>query len=361
MTLLLLKRLRCEILMVVIFFSTETAEAAKVAASAEIIDGWKDKTTTQTTLHLTHLPPSLTSPQLSLIMSSYAPLRSAFVVSTGPASGSTNSNPGGGGVNAIKATGNDRSGKFTTSRGFGYVRFVLRTDAEKCLAEWGGAGGIPRSALIGIEGIEGAEGIEFDKVCGRGGVKMDWAKKKLKEGEEPEGGVKLKKEKKPKVEKIVKEKKEWIDYDAEDAPPRPQSANGFDYEGSRTVIVQGLTVPLTEEEIIAAKLKKAEAKKSQMEVDGVEPEEEEEEKEEEVEEEKDDDDETVTPGKAVDWKKALKQKAKKWGDVESVTWPVVLASGETVGASLTLSHLASTDFRFLQRRFCCRLLDSRMR
>ena len=262
-------------------------------------------------------------------MSSYAPLRSAFVVSTGPASGSNGANAGGAGVNAIKATGNDRSGKFTTSRGFGYVRFVLRTDAEKCLAEWGGPGGISRSALSGIENIEGAEGIEFDKVCGRGGVKMDWAKKKLKEGEEPEGGVKLKKEKKVKVEKP---KKEWIDYDAEDAPPRPVSTGGFDHEGSRTVIVQGLTVPLTEEEIAEAKLKKAEARKSQMEVDGEEPEEEVEEEKEE-EEEKDEDDETATPGKAVDWKKALKQKAKKWGDVELVTWPVVLASSETVGTS----------------------------
>ena len=327
----------------VTFFSTETAEAAKVAASAEIIDGWKDKTTTQTTLHLTHLPPSLTSPQLSLIMSSYAPLRSAFVVSTGPAGAASGSNAGGAGVNAIKATGNDRSGKFTTSRGFGYVRFVLRTDAEKCLAEWGGPGGISRSALSGIENIDGAEGIEFEKVCGRGGVKMDWAKKKLKEGEEPEGGVKVKKEKKPKVEKVAK--KEWIDYDAEDAPPRPVSTGGFDYEGSRTVIVQGLTVPLTEEEIVAAKLKKAEAKKSQMKVDGEEAEEEKEEEEEveEEEEEKDDDEDTATPGKAIDWKKALKQKAKKWGDVESVTWPIVLASGETVGTSLLFLLLISTD------------------
>ena len=74
--------------------------------------------------------------------------------------------------------------------------------------------------------MEGMEDVEWDKVCGRGGIKMAWAKKKLREGEEPEGGakekkVKVVKEKKerPVVEvKEERERREWIDYDAEDAP-----------------------------------------------------------------------------------------------------------------------------------------------
>ena len=82
------------------------------------------------------------------------------------------------------------------------MRFVLRTDAEKCLEEWGASGGIPRSACKELEDMEGMEDVEWDKVCGRGGIKMAWAKKKLREGEEPEGGAKEKKV------KVVKEKKE---------------------------------------------------------------------------------------------------------------------------------------------------------
>jgi nucleolar protein 4 len=312
--------------------STETAEAAKLAAAEEISTGWKDKTTTQTTLHLTHLPPNLTSPQLSLICSSYAPLRSAFVVSTSSNNGDDSAKlEGVSSANATKTgAGRDRTGK-SASRGFGYVRFVLRTDAEKCIVDWGTEMGIPRSALKGIEGIEGSEGIEWDKVCGRGGIKMAWAKKKLKEGEEPEGGVKEKKikEKKQKVEKI--------DYDAEDAPARPVSASGYDREGSRTVIVQGLSVPLTEEEIEAEKERKAAKMEVDTDDDAEEIAEDAEEKEEVNEDSMVVDGKEVVAGKEIDWKKALKQKAKKWGDVESVSWPVVLPSGETVGKFFTSS------------------------
>lgn len=168
------------------------------------------------------------------------------------------------------------------------------------------------------------EGVEWDKVCGRGGIKMGWAKKKLKEGEEPESKPKTKAVKVvEKKEKVVREKREWIDYDAEDAPPRP--AHGFDHASSRTVIIQGIPIPLTEEERAAKKAKKEADAAAKMEVDSDDEAEAEEPEEggEEVDEE---------TGKPVDWKKALKQKAKKTGDVEDVQWPVLLASGESVGA-----------------------------
>lgn len=315
--------------------STETAEAesaaAAAAAKAVLSAGWTDKTTTQTTLHLTHLPPSLTSPQLSALCSHYAPLRSAFVVST---SSHGDDRGGAGGANAISTgPGRDRTGK-STSRGFGYVRFVLRTDAEKCIEEWGASNGIPRSAIKELEETEGMEGVEWDKVCGRGGIKMGWAKKKLREGEEPEGKVekpvKEKKVKKVEVKETTevegKPEREWIDYDAEDAPPRPLGA--FDHAASRTVIVQGIVLPLTEEELAAKTLRK-ETAKAAMDVDGEDSDDEDEAEEEAA----GDDEEGAEKGKPIDWKKVIKQKAKKTGEVEDVNWPVLLPSGETVGMS----------------------------
>lgn len=181
--------------------------------------------------------------------------------------------------------------------------------------------------------MEGMEDVEWDKVCGRGGVKMAWAKKKLREGEEPEGGVKEKQVKVVKVKKErpvgevkeERERREWIDYDAEDAPPRP--AGAFDRAASRTVIVQGIPVPLTDEERAAKKAKKE--AEGAMDVD-----------EEGAEKADDDDEEGEEEGKPIDWKKVLKQKAKKTGDVEEVQWPVLLSSGEVVGA-FSLASLAA--------------------
>ncbi|KAI5481162.1 hypothetical protein MNV49_005597 [Pseudohyphozyma bogoriensis] len=307
--------------------STDAAEAAAAAKKEEISEGWKDKTTTQTTLHLTHLPSTLTSPQLSIIFSSYAPLRSAFVVSSTSGKDDTPKAPKGiSGANLVSTgAGRDRTGK-ATSRGFGYVRFVLRTDADKCLEEWGGPEGIPRSALKDLEGAEGTEGIEWDKVCGKNGIKMDWAKKKLKEGEEPEGGAKKKKEK--------KERKD-VGEEGEEGERKPHSRYvPYDHNASRTVIVMGIPLPLTEDEKAAKKAEKDE----KMKVDG----EEEDEKEEDDEEEKEeggDEEEHVDEetGKPIDWKKALRQKAKKTsGEVEDLQWPVKLPSGESV-ATIVLS------------------------
>ncbi|KAL8293625.1 hypothetical protein RQP46_000326 [Phenoliferia psychrophenolica] len=295
---------------------TEAAEASALAKKEQLAEGWTDRTTTQTTLHLTHLPPSLTSPQLSILCSSYAPLRSAFVVST--SFGPTGAPTGTSSANAVSTgAGRDRTGK-STSRGFGYVRFVLRTDADKCLEEWGTPTGIPRSAVKELEDAEGMENVEWDKVCGRNGIKMAWAKKKLKEGEEPESKPKTKAARPAKVdepEKPVREKREWIDYDAEGAPPRPGTT-------SRTIILQGVPIPLTDEERAAKKARKEAAAAAKMDVDG--------DAAEEPEEEAEDADVDEETGKPVDWKKVIRQKARKAGDVEDVQWPVLLPSGESV-------------------------------
>jgi len=319
--------------------STDAAEAATAERKAELSEGWKDKTTTQTTLYLTGLPSNLTSPQLSLIFSSYAPLRSAFVVS---ASGPKADAPAGvSSANLVPTgSGRDRTGK-GSSRGFGYIRFVLKTDAEKCLEEWGTPAGIPRSALKALEHSEGLEGIEWDKVCGRAGVKMSWAKKKLKEGEEAE--------KPKKKEKALKPAKAAAgdEGEAEEEAKAPRWRPGvFDYNAPRTVIIQGIP---TKEELEAVKVAKAAAKEAaraekakKMDVDGSDDD----------SDDSDDDNDNDKPaavategegegveneeaeGKALDWKKAIKQKAKKVGEVEDVQYPVVLPSGETVAIVL---------------------------
>lgn len=195
--------------------------------------------------------------------------------------------------------------------------------------------GIPRSAIKELEEMEGMEDVEWEKLCGRNGIKMGWAKKKLREGEEPEVKEKVVKpvrEKKVVVEAPVeegKERREWIDYDAEGAPPRPVGT--FDRTASRTVIIQGIPAPLTEADILAKK----EAKEKAMEVDT--EGEQGETKEEEVAGEED--------GKPIDWKKVLKQKVRKTGEIEEVSWPVVLSSGETVGKFNRISNLSRPRFQ----------------
>ena len=87
------------------------------------------------------------------------------------------------------------------------MRFVLRTDADKCLEEWGSPTGIPRSAVKELEDADGMDGVEWDKVCGRNGIKMAWAKKKLREGEEPES--------KPTKVKAARPAKVAVEHEAE--------------------------------------------------------------------------------------------------------------------------------------------------
>ncbi|BGP37418.1 RNA recognition motif-containing protein [Rhodotorula kratochvilovae] len=297
------------------------AHADAAAASKQDKADPADPNAYQTTLYLSNLAPSLTSPQLTLIFSSYAPVRAAFVVSTAqhaPASaGDDAPDFGASSANTISLkAGRDRTGK-ASSRGFGYVRFVLRADAEQCLAEWGAKDGLPRSAVRELEHQEGLEGVEWDKVCGPSGIRMSWAKKKLREGEKPEGG-----EKKPQKEK--KEKKAPVaPVEGEDADQEEQQKwrpGLWDHNAVRTVIVQGLPLPGEEgstEEADDEEKEKEEGDEAKMEVDA----------------EAEDGAEAAAPakkGKLIDWKKAVKQRARKIGDVEDVKFPVRLASGEQV-------------------------------
>ncbi|TNY20075.1 ribosomal processing [Rhodotorula diobovata] len=301
------------------------AHADAAAESGKAKDGKAadaDPLAHQTTLYLTNLPPTLTSPQLQLIFSSYAPVRAAFVVSTAQNSGAKTDEPSFAGSSAntisLKA-GRDRTGK-VASRGFGYVRFVLRADAEQCLAEWGTKEGVPRSAVRELELQEGLEGVEWDKVCGTNGIHMSWAKKKLREGEKPEGGEKKpKKEKKPVVAPV--EGDEEAHGEAGEQKWRP---GVWDHNAVRTVIVQGLPLPgeegSTEGNEGDDETKEGdEGDESKMDVDAGAD---------------DAADADAAPaakkGKLIDWKKALRQRAKKVGDVEDVKFPVRLASGEQV-------------------------------
>ncbi|GAA5872851.1 hypothetical protein JCM3774_006347 [Rhodotorula dairenensis] len=299
------------------------AAAAKSEASTSGTAAGEADISHHTTLYVSNVPLSLTSPQLSLIFSSYAPVRAAFVVSTSAAGGAKGADDkpafAGSSVNAISVkAGRDRTGK-STSRGFGYVRFVLRSDADQCLNEWGSAkDGLPRSAVRELEGQEGLEHVEWDKVCGPNGIKLQWAKKKLREGEEPEGGPKkVKKEKKPVVEAVEATEGGDDAAEATDEPQRKWRPGVWDYNAPRTVVVLGLPLPgeagSTEEDEggnAAEDEDEAEGDESKMDVEG---------------------EAATTPakkGKPIDFKKALRQRARKIGDVEDVKFPYELPSGE---------------------------------
>ncbi|GAA5829095.1 hypothetical protein JCM11251_004123 [Rhodosporidiobolus azoricus] len=301
------------------------ADASAEARLKKVQEDATDPLSHQTTLYLTNLPPSLTSPQLTLIFSSYAPVRAAFVVSKvqSPSSSEAPAAPSFGGANAISLNaGRDRTGK-STSRGFGYVRFVLRSDAEQCLNEWGASGGIPRSAVNDMRGQEGLEGVDWDKIAGHDGMKMSWAKKKLREGETPEGGERKKKEKKEKKPVQEEEPKPVEVAEGDEAVQEDQKSRWrpgvWDHNAPRTVVVLGLPLPgeagSTEED--EEEDKKDEEDEEKMEVDG------------ESGEAALEAGPSKPKGKPIDWKKALKQRAKKIGDVEDVKFPYQLPSGDT--------------------------------
>lgn len=306
------------------------------AAKAETPAGEAD-ISHHTTLYVSNVPLSLTSPQLSLIFSSYAPVRAAFVVSTPGAGGAKGGDDtpsfAGSSTNAISVkAGRDRTGK-STSRGFGYVRFVLRSDADQCLKEWGSAkDGLPRSAVRELEGQEGLEHVEWDKVCGPNGIKLQWAKKKLREGEEPEGGPKkVKKEKKPVVE-AVEANEDGAEVDAADEPQRKWRPGVWDYNAPRTVVVLGLPLPgeagSTEDDEEEGANEDADGDESKMDV--------------ETEAAAEGFATPAKKGKPIDFKKALRQRARKIGDVEDVKFPYELPSGEQGGMCHFSSCLALT-------------------
>ncbi|GAA5973338.1 hypothetical protein JCM11641_003079 [Rhodosporidiobolus odoratus] len=286
-------------------------------AAAEAKDnGTEDAASHQTTLYLSNLPSTLTSPQLTLIFSSYAPVRAAFVVSqsAGPKADAPSF---AGSTNAISVNaGRDRTGK-SQSRGFGYVRFVLRPDAEQCLKEWGTPEGILGSTLRELRSQEGLEGVEWDKLSGPSGMKMSWAKKKLREGEKPEGGDRKAARKEKKAAAPVEAAEE--DEVAQEGQKSRWRPGVWDHNAPRTVVVLGLPLPgeagSTEE---AGEAEEEDEKDEKMAVDA-----------EEGEPAASEAGPSKPKGKPIDWKKALKQRAKKVGDVEDVLWPYELPSGET--------------------------------
>ncbi|KAK4056335.1 RNA recognition motif-containing protein [Microbotryomycetes sp. JL221] len=278
---------------------TEAAEQA--AAAKKDSTQPDDANTPHTTLYLSHLPPTLTSPQLTLIFSSYAPIRAAFVVS----SASDGDKPGRQDASSANTVplgpGRDRTGK-SVSRGFGYVRFVLRNDAEKCLEEWGSKNGLPADAVQDLKSTEGLENVEWDKLCGRDGVRMSWAKKKLKEGEKPEGASASWKPK-----KSAEDKQE---------PKEDARKPAFDRNAPRSVFVFGLP---------------ALSKPAAVSDDSKAPEDEGTRETKETEADQADAEEGLhdeTEDKNMDWKKALRQKARKIGTIEDVKWPIRLPTRE---------------------------------
>lgn len=255
-------------------------------------------------------------------------MRAAFVVSTPGAGGAKGGDDkpsfAASSTNAISVkAGRDRTGK-STSRGFGYVRFVLRSDADQCLNEWGSAkDGLPRSAVRELEGQEGLEHVEWDKVCGPNGIKLQWAKKKLREGEEPEGGPKkVKKEKKPVVE-AVEANQDGAEVDAADEPQRKWRPGVWDYNAPRTVVVLGLPLPgeagSTEDDEEEGANEDADAENDESKMDV------------ETEAAAEGSATPAKKGKPIDFKKALRQRARKIGDVEDVKFPYELPSGDQGG------------------------------
>ncbi|KAH8922491.1 hypothetical protein BT69DRAFT_1263334 [Atractiella rhizophila] len=91
-----------------------------------------------TTIYVSSIPPTLTSPQLSSLFSSLAPVRSAFVVSK-----------------SVGTTATEDQKPERQSRGFGYVKFVLKEDAERCLEDW--ANGPPDDAISQIDDWSGSK------------------------------------------------------------------------------------------------------------------------------------------------------------------------------------------------------------
>ena len=210
------------------------------------------------------------------------------------------------------------------------MRFVLRADAESCLAEWGTKAGIPRTAVRELELQDGLEGLEWDKVTGAGGIHMSWAKKKLRDGEKPEGAAADWKEKKAeKKDKVVKAAP--VEGGNEDAQADEKWRPGvWDHNAVRTVIVQGL--PLPGEEGSTEVDADADADDDKKDADDGD------EAKMDVDAAADVEDDgaaagAAKKGKLIDWKKAIRQRAKKIGDLEDVKFPVRLASGEQVGAS----------------------------
>jgi nucleolar protein 4 len=184
-----------------------------------------------------------------------------------------------------------------------------------------------------VEGNAEMQNVDWNSICGKGTIKMSWAKKKLREGEAPEGAEKdwkKKKEKKEtKEEAPVETPAQVVAEDAveEEQPQKKWRPGLWDYNAPRTVIVQGLPLPgeegsmEDEDDTKEEETDKMELEESITAVEGG-----------DAPAAAASGSNAIAPKKSkpVDWRKALKQRAKKIGDVEDVKFPVELASGEQV-------------------------------
>lgn len=186
----------------------ESDEKRDAAKKSKRTDG-TDQTAT---LYVTKLPVSLSSLQLTTLFSTYAPIRSAFVISTSSASDKTDAALG---ANAIPLKTKDRTAQ---SRGFGYVKFVLRDDAQNCLNDW--AKGIPQEVIDECEGKDEMKDVDWTLLRR---LKLDWAKRKLQKDE-------------------VAPATAFATTTTRSQAPRPakDSQWPFDPEGARTVLIHGL-------------------------------------------------------------------------------------------------------------------------
>lgn len=169
-----------------------------------------------------------------------------------------------------------------------------------------------------LAGQEGLAGVEWDKICGPGGIKVQWAKKKLKEGEKPEGADKNWKVKGKAPAPAPQPKEE--DEVAQEETKTKWRPGVWDHNASRTVVVLGLPMP-------------GEAGSTEEAEEGDEQDGDEEKMDVDAQAESSTAPSAAKKGKQIDWKKALKQRAKKIGDVEDILFPVEMASGEQAGAS----------------------------
>ncbi|WAQ84392.1 hypothetical protein PtA15_4A845 [Puccinia triticina] len=234
---------------------------------------------TTTTLFISNLGDSVDSAKLLERASSIGPVRDAFVVS-----------------DPVKAK----------SRGFGYVRFVLREDAETALKD-------------GLGEFEGHTKPPL----------VTWAKPKLN----PEERAQKKLQKaKPQAQKRGRSNPDDLEQDPAESEAKKRKSNPFahvkkDPFSNRIVVVQGLPIPpvVSDENDLSKAHEKTNAE------DG------DEEPAEEAQSEADEDSQAHS-GKSIT-SKALYKKARKLGKLEIVKYPVPFPPSP----SSTCAHLVFND------------------
>ncbi|KAI7952218.1 hypothetical protein MJO29_007849 [Puccinia striiformis f. sp. tritici] len=250
-----------------------------VAAKSDVEPDSGDPKTT-TTLFISNLGDSVDSAKLLERTSSIGPVRDAFVVS-----------------DPIKAK----------SRGFGYVRFVLREDAETALKD-------------GLGDFEGQTKPPL----------VTWAKPKLNPEERAQKKLQKPKPRPPKRDRsnpvVPVEESGPIEEESGESVPKKRKSNPFsqvkkDPFSNRIVVVQGLPIPSTNETNDPTKDQKKNSEDSDDEAHS-----------------EAGDDPQAHLGKSIT-SKALFKKAKKLGRCESVKYPVPFPPSP----SSTCAHLFFND------------------